>query len=153
MNFSFFCDFQTNVVGTFNVIRLAVGLIGENEPDQDGLRGVVVNTSGMEAFKGASGQVAIAASAAAITCLTLPLAKDLGDQGIRVVTIAPGIIRTQLVDHYPTQDEEAISNECIISPHRFGNPDEFAHTVQSIIANPYLNATTIEVSAGLNLNM
>lgn len=127
--------------------------MGKNEPDQDGLRGVVINTSGVEAFNGAKGQVATAASAGAINCLTQPLAKDLGDQGIRVATIAPGIFRTQLADHYPLITEEAIANESTTFPHRFGYPDEFAQAVQLIIANSFLNATTIEVSAGLDLKM
>lgn len=140
-------------MGAFNVTRLAAGLIGKNEPDSNGLRGVVINTSGVEAFNGTSGQVATAAAGGAINSLTYPLAADFKEQGIRVVTIAPGIFRTQLADHFPKRTEEAIANECIPAPKRFGHPDEFAHVVQSIIANPYINSTTIEMSAGLNLYM
>lgn len=136
-----------------NVSRLAVGLIGENEPDDNGLRGVVINTSGIEAFNGMTGQVATAAAAGAIHSMTEPFAVDFGAQGIRVVTIAPGIIRTQLTDHYPAEVEESITSECILAPRRFGHPDEFAHLVQSIVTNPYINATTIQLTAGLNIQL
>lgn len=81
---------QVNVAGTFNIIRLAVGLMGENEPNADGQRGVIVNTASVAAYDGQIGQAAYAASKAAIVGLTLPLARDLSSQGIRVCTIAPG---------------------------------------------------------------
>lgn len=83
--------------------------------------------------------------------MTRPLAKDFGTQGIRVVTIAPGLIKTPVIDYFPKDTEDAISQECIIAPNRFGEPDEFAHLVQSIVVNPYINGTTIELSAGLNI--
>lgn len=133
--------------------RLGAGLIGKNEPDENGLRGIIINTSGIEAFNGTGGQVATAAACGAIHSLTRPLAEDLKHQGIRVVTIAPGIFRTQLVDHFPAEIEEVIASECIIAPNRFGHPDEFAHLVHSIVVNPFINATTIDISAGLNLDM
>lgn len=82
--------FQTNVVGTFNVIRLTAGLMAKNEPDINDLRGVIVNTSGYQAFNGSTGQVATAAAAGAIHSTTVPLAIDLAERGIRVVTVAPG---------------------------------------------------------------
>lgn len=144
---------QTNVLGTFNVTRLAVGLIGQNEPDENGLRGVIINTSGMEAFQGTLGQTSIAAASGAIHSMTRPLAVDFGDQGIRVVSIAPGFIKTPLIDYYPPETEENIASECIISPKRFGDPDEFAHVAQMIVTNPYINATTIELSAGIQLTV
>lgn len=139
------------MLGTFNVTRLAVGLIGQNEPDDNGLRGVIINTSGAEAFQGTLGQSAIAAASGAIHSMTRPLAVDFGERGIRVVTIAPGFIKTPLMDYLPPETEENIASECIISPKRFGDPDEFAHVAQMIISNPYINATTIELSAGLQL--
>lgn len=132
---------------------MAAGLIGKNDPDENGLRGVVINTGGVEAFNGCTGQAAISAASGAIHSLTQPLAFDFAQQGIRVVSIAPGFIRTRLNDHFPVETEEAIATETITAPRRFGYPDEFAQTVQAIVANPYLNATTIEVSAGLNFNM
>lgn len=141
------------MLGSFNVSRLAAGLMAMNKPDDNGLRGVIINTSGVEAFRGTGGQVAIAAASGALHSMTKPLAEDFSERGIRVVTVAPGIIRTLLCDQYPQETEEAIANECMAAPRRLGYPDEFAHVVQSIIANPYINATTIEVSGGLNLHM
>lgn len=82
--------FQVNTVGTFNVIRLSVGLIGENEPNEDGERGVIINTASVAAFDGQVGQAAYSASKGAIVGMTLPIARDLAEQGIRVCTIAPG---------------------------------------------------------------
>ncbi|XP_031635607.1 3-hydroxyacyl-CoA dehydrogenase type-2-like [Contarinia nasturtii] len=124
---------KTNVVGTFNVSRLAVGLIGKNTPDNDGLRDVIINTAGIEAFDGVQGQTATAAASGSIHSLTKPMATDFEDIGIREVAIAPGIIQTPLNDQIPR--------------------DEFAQLVQTIVANPYINATTIELSAGLNLQI
>lgn len=139
-------------MGTFNVIRLSVGLISKNEPDDDGLRGVIINTSGSEAFRGTFGQTANAAASGAIHSMTKPLAFDFGERGIRVVSVAPGFIKTPLLDYIPEETTEAISTECIITPKRFGDPDEFAHVVQSIVTNPYINATTIEVTGGIQLS-
>lgn len=139
-------------MGTLNVIRLAVGLIAQNKADDNNLRGVIINTSGSEAFYGTQGQVATAAASGAIHSLTGPLASEFAAYGIRVVTISPGLIRTPLCDHFPVEVEESIS-EILLGPHRFGHPDEYAHLVQAICANPYINATTIDLSAGLNLNM
>jgi len=88
--FSIVIIFQVNSVGTFNVIRLSVGLIGENEPNEDGERGVIINTASVAAFDGQVGQAAYSASKGAIVGMTLPIARDLAEQGIRVCTIAPG---------------------------------------------------------------
>jgi 3-hydroxyacyl-CoA dehydrogenase/3-hydroxy-2-methylbutyryl-CoA dehydrogenase len=88
--FFFVVIFQVNSVGTFNVIRLSVGLIGENEPNEDGERGVIINTASVAAFDGQVGQAAYSASKGAIVGMTLPIARDLAEQGIRVCTIAPG---------------------------------------------------------------
>lgn len=139
---------RENVCGTFNVTRLAAGLIGKNEPDENGLRGVVINTCGVEAFRGTEGQVAGSASSGAITSMEKAMASDVGVGGIRVVAIAPGIIRTELNDHFPAETNESIVNECLVAPNRMGDPDEFAQMVQSIVMNPFINATTIEISAG-----
>lgn len=141
------------MLGTFNVTRLAAGLIGKNEPDENGLRGVVVNTSGTEAFQGTLGQTSIAAASGAIHSMTRPLAVDFGERGIRVVTIAPGFIKTPLNDYIPSETAEHLYTECVILPKRFGDADEFAHVVQSIVANPYINATTIELSGGIQLTI
>lgn len=135
------------------MIRLSAGLIGQNEPDENGLRGVIVCTSGAEAFRGTFGQTAIAAASGAIHSMTRPLALDLSDRGIRFVSIAPVFIKTALLDYIPPETAESISTECIIAPKRFGDPDEFAHVVQSIVTNPYINATTIELSGGIQMNL
>lgn len=138
-------------MGTFNVTRLTVELINKNEPDEDGLRGVIINTGGVEAYHGTMGQSTIAAASGAIHSMTRPLAADFSTQGIRVVSIAPGFVKTPLLDYIPNDTTEAIATECIKAPKRFGDPDEFAHLVQSIVANPYINATTIELSGGLKI--
>lgn len=136
-------------MGTFNVIRLAVGLIGENEPDENGLRGVVINTSGAQAFQSSMGQSTNSAAAGAIHSMTRPLSFDLADNGIRVVTIVPGVMNTPINNSIPPETAEIIAGDYIILPKRFGEPDEFAHVVQTIVQNPYINSTTIEVSGGL----
>lgn len=133
--------------------RLTVELINKNEPDEDGLRGVIINTGGVEGYRGTLGQTTIAAASGAIHAMTRPLAADFSEQGIRVVTIAPGFIRTPLIDYLPTATVEAISNECIMAPKRFGDPDEFAHLVQTIVSNPYINATTVTLSGGLKMGI
>merc|ERR1711928_255864 len=92
---------MVNTVGTFNVIRLAVGLMGKNEPNEDGQRGVVINTASVAAFDGQMGQAAYAASKGAIVGMTLPIARDLSSQGIRVCTIAPGLFKTPLLESLP----------------------------------------------------
>lgn len=134
------------------MIRLSAKLFSKNEPDDDGLRGVIINTGGMEGFHGTMGQTSIAAASGAIHSMTRPLAADFSDQGIRVVSIAPGFIKTPLIDYIPADTTEEIANECIMGPKRFGDPDEFAHMVQSIVANPYINATTIQLSGGLKIS-
>lgn len=134
------------------MIRLTAKLFNKNEPDDDGLRGVIINTSGIEAFNGTMGQTSIAAASGAIHSMTRPLAADFSDRGIRVVSIAPGFIKTPLIDYIPADTSEEIANECILSPKRFGDPDEFAHMVQSIVTNPYINATTIQFSGGLKMD-
>lgn len=136
-------------MGTFNVTRYAVGLMGENEPDESGFRGVVVNTSSTSAIQDSTSS----AAAGAIRSMTRPLAVDLAEASIRVVTIAPGIINTPRNNSIPPESKEFIATENILLPRRLGDPDEFAHVVQSIIQNPYINATTIEVSGGIQLTI
>lgn len=133
--------------------RLSSGLISKNTPDDDGLRGVIINTSGIEGFDGTAGQSATAAAAGAVHSLTKSLADDFKDRGIRVVSIAPGLIETKLNNQFPMDVEMAIKNECITAPQRFGRPEEFAKLVQTIVANRFINATTIELSAGFNFYM
>ncbi|KAL1517178.1 hypothetical protein ABEB36_000976 [Hypothenemus hampei] len=141
---------QVNIIGTFNVIRLAVGLIGENEPNQNGERGVVVNTASIAAYDAQMGQVAYAASKGAIVSMTLPLARDLASQGIRVVTVAPGIFKTPLLASLP-EKVVAFLEKSVPFPSRLGNPEEFAQFVQSIIENPMLNGETIRLDGAIRM--
>ncbi|XP_012279357.1 3-hydroxyacyl-CoA dehydrogenase type-2 [Orussus abietinus] len=147
-------DFQrvinVNTVGTFNVIRLGVGLIGENEPNEDGQRGVVVNTASVAAFDGQVGQAAYSASKGAIVGMTLPLARDLSSNGIRVVTIAPGLFDTPLLQSLPEKVRIFLA-KTIPFPQRLGKPDEYAQLVQSVIENPLLNGETIRLDGALRM--
>ena len=139
-----------NTIGTFNVIRLAVGLIGENTPNVDGQRGVIVNTASVAAYDGQMGQSAYSASKGAIVGMTLPLARDLSSQGIRVVTIAPGLFDTPLLQSLPDKVRSYLAKS-IPFPQRLGTPDEYAQLVQSIVENPLLNGETIRLDGALRM--
>nr|XP_013189968.1 unnamed protein product [Amyelois transitella] len=135
---------NVNTVGTFNVIRLAAGVIGKNAPDENGQRGVIVNTASTIAFEGDIGQFGYAASSAAIIGMTLPIAREFASQGIRVMTIAPGLFDTPLLTYLP---EKMIQFLCRMTPFpsRLGKPEEFAQLVTSIVENPMLNGTVIRL--------
>ncbi|KDR12703.1 3-hydroxyacyl-CoA dehydrogenase type-2 [Zootermopsis nevadensis] len=141
---------MVNTVGTFNVIRLTAGLMGENEPNQDGERGVIINTASVAAFDGQMGQAAYSASKGAIVSMTLPIARDLADQGIRVCTIAPGLFDTPLLSSLPDKVRHFLEKS-IPFPKRLGKPDEFALLVQSIIQNPLLNGEVIRLDGALRM--
>ncbi|CAG9793367.1 unnamed protein product [Diatraea saccharalis] len=145
------CDLESfvkcvniNTIGTFNTIRLAAGLIGKNKPNEDGQRGVIINTAATMAYDGDIGQAAFAASKAAIIGMTLPIARDLASQGIRVVTIAPGMFDTPLTSYLPEKMLEFIKRMTPF-PSRLGKPEEFAHLVTSIVENPMLNGEVIRL--------
>ncbi|XP_034835858.1 3-hydroxyacyl-CoA dehydrogenase type-2-like [Maniola hyperantus] len=135
---------NVNTIGTFNTIRLAAGLIGKNKPTEDGHRGVIINTASTIAYEGDIGQAGYAASSAAIIGMTLPIARDLSSQGIRVMTIAPGVFDTPLVTYLPEKMLEFIKRMTPF-PSRLGKPEEFAHLVTSIIENPMLNGAVIRL--------
>lgn len=139
-----------NTVGTFNVIRLTSGLIGENEPNQDGQRGVIVNTASVAAYDGQIGQAAYAASKAAVVGMTLPIARDLSSQGIRICTIAPGLFDTPMLQALPDK-VRAFLAKTIPFPQRLGNPDEYAQLVEAIVNNPLLNGETIRLDGALRM--
>ena len=139
---------ELNTFGTFNVTRLAVARMAGNEPDDTGQRGVVVNTASIAGFEGQTGQVAYAASKAAILGMSLPLARDLAPVGIRVCAIAPGTMGTPLMQSAP-EEMKAKLVESIVFPHRMGDPDEFALLVESIVINPYLNGENIRLDGAL----
>ncbi len=141
---------KVNLIGTFNVLRLAAAAMGENEPDAEGERGVCVNTASIAAFDGQIGQVAYAASKGGIVGMTLPAARDMASRGIRVVTIAPGLFDTPLLAALPEEAREALGAG-IPFPSRLGRPDEYAQLVGQIVANPMLNGETIRLDGALRM--
>jgi len=141
---------MVNVCGTFNVTRLAVGVMGENEPDADSQRGVVINTASVAAFDGQMGQVAYSASKGAIVGMTLPMARDLSTQGIRVVTIAPGLFDTPLLASLPEKVRVFLA-KTVPNPSRLGYPEEYAQLAQSIVENHMLNGETIRLDGAIRM--
>ncbi|XP_046542966.1 3-hydroxyacyl-CoA dehydrogenase type-2-like [Haliotis rubra] len=141
---------EVNAAGTFNVIRLAVGLIDKNEPNADNQRGVIINTASVAAFDGQKGQVAYSASKGAIVGMTLPIARDLARRGIRVCTIAPGLFDTPLLAGLPEKVRNHLAST-IPFPSRLGDPDEYAHFAQSIVENPLMNGEVIRVDGALRM--
>jgi NAD(P)-dependent dehydrogenase (short-subunit alcohol dehydrogenase family) len=139
-----------NLIGTFNVLRLAAAAISRTEPLADGERGVVVNTASVAAFDGQIGQIAYSASKGGIVGMTLPAARDLSAAGIRVNTIAPGIMDTPLLGLLPEENRRALG-QGVLFPKRLGTPAEFAQLVIGIIENGYLNGETIRFDGGLRM--
>jgi len=140
-----------NLTGTFNVIRFAAQAMSANVPDDDGERGVIVNTASGAAWQGQIGQAAYSASKAGVMGLTLPVARDLAEHGIRVVTIAPGLFDTSMVAGLPENVSQSIIERMILFPNRMGQATEFAALVRHIAENQYLNATTIPLDAGARM--
>lgn len=141
---------SVNLIGTFNVLRLAAAAMAQSEPLDHGERGVVVNTASVAAFEGQIGQIAYAASKGGVVGLTLPAARDLSAVGIRVNTIAPGLMDTPLLGLLPEDQRQALGAG-VLFPKRLGTPDEFAQLVESIVANPYVNGETIRLDGGLRM--
>jgi 3-hydroxyacyl-CoA dehydrogenase / 3-hydroxy-2-methylbutyryl-CoA dehydrogenase len=141
---------KVNLIGTFNVLRLAATAMAGNEPDEGGERGVCVNTASIAAFDGQIGQVAYAASKGGIVGLTLPAARDLAGRGVRVVTIAPGLFDTPLLAALPEEQREALGAG-IPFPSRLGRPEEYADVVTAIVGNPMLNGETIRLDGALRM--
>jgi len=139
---------MVNTVGSFNVIRLGVALMGANETDENGQRGVVINTSGYSAYDGQMGQTAFAASKGAIAAMTLPLARDMATQGIRHCSIAPGLFDTPLNKHLPDKVKNYFA-DMTLCPKRLGQPEEFANLVVNIVNNPFLNGEVIRLDGGI----
>ncbi|KAH8299227.1 hypothetical protein KR044_000646, partial [Drosophila immigrans] len=147
-------DFQRvlniNTAGTFNVIRLSAGLMGANAPNADGQRGVIVNTASVAAFDGQIGQAAYSASKAAVVGMTLPIARDLSTQGIRICTIAPGLFNTPMLAALPEKVRTFLAKS-IPFPQRLGEPSEYAQLVQAIYENPLLNGEVIRLDGALRM--
>mgnify|MGYP005993118289 CR=1 FL=1 len=146
--FKFIIDL--NLVGTFNVMRLASELIDKNEPDNKGEKGVIINTASIAGYEGQVGQSAYAASKAGVIGMTITAARDLARHGIRVCTIAPGIFDTPLMSLAKDENKEALLKETQF-PHRFGNPEEYAQLAEHIINNTYLNGETIRLDGSVRL--
>jgi NAD(P)-dependent dehydrogenase (short-subunit alcohol dehydrogenase family) len=137
-----------NTFGTFNVSRLAAAAMATNDPDEDGQRGVIVNTASIAGYEGQAGQAAYGAAKAAILGLSLPMARDLAPVGVRVCAIAPGTMGTPLMNMAPDSlKEKLVAN--IVFPKRMGFPEEFAKLVEAIVTNPYLNGENIRLDGAL----
>jgi NAD(P)-dependent dehydrogenase (short-subunit alcohol dehydrogenase family) len=142
---------RINLLGTFNVIRLAAMAMARNEPNSGGERGVIINTASVAAFDGQIGQAAYSASKGGIVGMTLPIARDLARDGIRVVTIAPGIFDTPLLAGLPEPARESLSEQAPFPP-RLGKPEEYAHMAQAVVENQMMNGETIRLDGGLRMS-
>jgi NAD(P)-dependent dehydrogenase (short-subunit alcohol dehydrogenase family) len=142
---------RVNLVGTFNVLRLCAEVMQINEPvSEDGERGVIINVASVAAFDGQTGQAGYAASKGGIVAMTLPIARDLGKRGVRVMTIAPGVFETPLLARAPDEVRDPLI-AITQFPKRLGQPDEFAHQVAHIVNCSYLNGETIRLDAGIRM--
>lgn len=141
---------QVNLVGTFNVIRLAAAVMSQNEPAGSGERGVIINTASVAAFDGQIGQAAYAASKGGVVGMTLPIARELARAGIRVMTIAPGIFDTPMLAGLPEAARQSLSQQ-VPFPSRLGNPDEYAALALHIIENEMLNGEIIRLDGALRM--
>ena len=145
---AFVMTMEMNAIGTFNMSRLTAAAMAKNEPDQEGERGVVVNTASIAGYEGQIGQVAYGSAKAAILGMTLPMARDLAPIGVRVCAVAPGTMGTPIMLNVPDQVKEGLL-EGIVFPKRMGRPEEFALLVESIARNPYLNGENIRLDGAL----
>jgi NAD(P)-dependent dehydrogenase (short-subunit alcohol dehydrogenase family) len=141
---------EINLIGTFNVLRLAASGMSANEPNEQGERGVIVNTASVAAYDGQIGQAAYSASKGGVVALTLTAARDLAAVGIRVCTIAPGLIDTPLLGGLPAEAREALA-QSVLFPKRLGVPDDFASLAMEIVRNGYLNGEVIRMDAGIRM--
>ncbi len=136
-----------NLISTFNIARLAADAMSRNDPDEDGERGVIVNTASIAAFEGQIGQVAYSAAKAGIAGMSLTMARELGSLGIRVMAIAPSLFATGITSMIPAEYESQLTKDAAF-PKRMGRPEEYARLAQAIFENPMLNGGTIRLDAG-----
>ena len=141
---------EVNLVGTFNVLRLAAWVMRENPPDGEGQRGVIVNTASVAAYEGQIGQAAYAASKGGVVALTLPAARELAEWGIRVVTLAPGLFDTPLLQGLPEKAKASLAEQ-VPFPRRLGRPEEYAALVLHILENPMLNGEVVRLDGALRM--
>jgi len=141
---------RVNLIGTFNLLRLAANAMSTLDPLADGERGVIINTASIAAYDGQIGQTAYAASKGGIVALTLPAARELARFGVRVLTIAPGLFKTPLFDTLPDDVQRSLG-ESVPFPQRLGAPEEFAALVETCVRNPFLNGETIRLDGALRM--
>lgn len=141
---------DVNLIGTFNVMRLAAEQMARNEPEADGLRGVVINTASVAGYEGQIGQIAYSASKAGIIGMTIVAARDLSAVGIRVNTIVPGIIDTPLLGKAPQNVRDALGQQ-VLFPKRLGRPEEIAATAAYIVETDYINGECIRLDGGIRM--
>ncbi|WP_136056243.1 SDR family NAD(P)-dependent oxidoreductase [Microbacterium sp. K24] len=141
---------RINLVGTFNVTSQASAVIAKNEPTDGGDRGVIVNTASVAAFDGQIGQPAYASSKGGVHAMTLPIARELARYGIRVCTIAPGIMETPMLMGLPQEAQDSLGQQ-VPYPSRLGRPDEYAALVEHIVENGYLNGETIRLDGAIRM--
>jgi len=141
---------QVNLIGSFNVAKAAASLMQHNDPDDGKERGVIINTASIAAFEGQIGQAAYSASKSGIVGMTLPMAREFARIGVRVMTIAPGIFHTPMMDVMPEHLQQALG-ESVPFPKRLGQPAEFADLVQHIVQNAYFNGTTLRLDGAVRL--
>lgn len=141
---------RINLIGTFNIIRLAAAQMRDNTPNDEGERGVIINTASVAAFDGQIGQAAYSASKAGVAGMTLPIARELATHGIRVMTIAPGIFDTPMLAGLPEPARQSLS-AAVPFPQRLGQPHEFAALARHIIESPMLNGETIRLDGALRM--
>jgi len=141
---------MVNLVGSFNVAKGAAALMQNNAPGEDGERGVIVNTASVAAFEGQIGQAAYSASKGGVVAMTLPMAREFARIGVRVMTVAPGVFHTPMVDGMPEAVYQSLCAQ-VPYPSRLGKPEEFAQTVAFILVNRYLNGSTIRIDGAIRL--
>ena len=147
---SFTRTININLIGTFNMLRLAAEAMLKNAPDEGGERGVIVNTASVAAFEGQLGQAAYAASKGAIVALTLPVAREFARSGVRCLTIAPGIMETPMLLGMPAEVQDSL-NKMVPFPTRMGKPSEYAALVRHIAENSYLNGEVIRLDGAIRM--
>lgn len=141
---------KVNLIGSFNVSKAAANIMQNNDPGEDGERGVIVNTASVAAYEGQIGQAAYSASKGGVVGMTLPMAREFTRFGIRVMTIAPGVFITPMVEAMPEKVQQSLG-EAVPFPQRLGKPSEFADLVSHIVQNPYLNGSTIRLDGAIRL--
>jgi NAD(P)-dependent dehydrogenase (short-subunit alcohol dehydrogenase family) len=141
---------EVNLIGTFNLMRIAASAISKSEPLEDGERGVLVNTASVAAFDGQIGQISYSASKGGVVGMTLPAARDLAPVGIRVCTIAPGLFDTPLLGQLPEDQRQALAKD-VVFPRRLGRAEEYAGLARHIVENSYFNGEVFRLDGGLRM--